>query len=162
MVHSNLFSIVLFTLTCLLVSICGVETKDLGAMTECHCDQKEEVCPVDGFIGSNVIYEDDTVRVWNFTLGPGEMTSMHRHDNDYRFVVIKPSQLQVWSQSGNALYDFRAEGVMGFKLKGDFLEPIGIKFPHPVPRTHAAKNIGDSVYNEILFETKETSPHEDL
>jgi hypothetical protein len=33
------------------------------------------------------------------------------------------------------------------------LEPIGVELP-PVPRIHAAKNIGDTIYNEILFESK--------
>ena len=78
---------------------------------------------------------------------------MHRHDNDYHFVAISQTQLEVYGEDGSRLFDFRAQGAMGFKLKGDFLEPIGVDLP-PVPRVHAAKNIGDTVYNEILFESK--------
>mmetsp|Transcript_17716 Transcript_17716/g.38280 ORF Transcript_17716/g.38280 Transcript_17716/m.38280 type:complete len:80 (-) Transcript_17716:122-361(-) len=40
---------------------------------------------------------------------------------------------------------------------GGGLEPIGIDLPWPVPRVHAAKNIGDADYYEILFESKGTS-----
>jgi hypothetical protein len=78
---------------------------------------------------------------------------MHRHDFNYHFVAIAPTQLEVYGEDGSRLFDFRAEGALGFKIKGDFLEPIGVDLP-PVPRIHAAKNIGDSVYHEILFESK--------
>jgi hypothetical protein len=100
-----------------------------------------------------VIYEDHLVRIWNFTLAPGDSTSMHRHDFNYHFVAIAPTQLEVYGEDGSRLFDFRAEGALGFKIKGDFLEPIGVDLP-PVPRVHAAKNIGRTVYQEILFESK--------
>jgi len=61
----------------------------------------------------------------------------------------------VYGEDGSRLFDFRAEGLLGFKVEGDILEPIGIELPWPVPRVHAAKNIGDSDYYEILFELKE-------
>jgi hypothetical protein len=54
-------------------------------------------------------------------------------------------------------FDFRAEGVLGFKVVGDFLEPIGIELPFPVPRVHSAKNIGTEDYYEILYESKHRS-----
>ena len=48
---------------------------------------------------------------------PGQMTSMHRHDFDYTFVVIQPSQLEVFGKDGNRLFDFWAEGTKAFKIK---------------------------------------------
>ena len=131
----------------------GIDTDNLGDAKKCACD-KGEACEVDGYVGSCVIYEDDAVRVWNFTLAPGQMTSMHKHDYDYHFVAIKPTQLEVYGEDGSRLFDFRAEGVLGFKLVGDLLEPIGIELPWPVPAIHAAKNIGKEDYYEILFESK--------
>jgi hypothetical protein len=114
--------------------------------------------PMQGFVGSTVIYEDEGVRVWNFTLAAGATTSMHRHDYDYHFVVIKPTQLEVWGENGDRLFDFRAEGVMGFKLIDELLVPQNHPLPFPVPRTHAAKNIGPDDYYEILFEHKVPQP----
>jgi hypothetical protein len=35
--------------------------------------------------------------------------------------------------------------------------PINIELPHPVPRVHAAKNIGTTYYHELLFESKSTT-----
>jgi hypothetical protein len=102
-----------------------------------------------------LIYEDEAVRVWNFTLAPGAITSMHRHDYDYHFVAIKPTQLEVYGENGSRLFDFRAEGTLGFTIEGDYLKPRGIELPWPVPRVHAAKNIGPDDYYEILFESKQ-------
>lgn len=129
------------------------ETEPLGETKPCHADENQP-CEIDGYVGTSVIYEDHLVRVWNFTLAPGEMTSMHAHDYDYHFVAIQPTQLEVWGTNGDRLFDFRAEGVLGFKLSGDLLVPINIELPFPVPRIHAAKNIGDSTYYEILYESK--------
>lgn len=129
----------------------------LGDHQPCVLDPElgSKGCLVDGYIGSEVIYEDERVRVWNFTLAPGQMTSMHRHDHDYHFVAIHPTQLEVWGESGEVLFSFRAEGTLGFKVEGDFLIPISDRVPlPPVPRTHAAKNIGDGAYYEIIFESK--------
>ena len=140
----------------------AISTSDLGDTNECKIDAtSHEIdhanpCQVDGYVGSSIIYEDDEVRIWNFTLAPGAMTSMHRHDHDYRFVAITPTQLEVYGESGERLFDFRAEGVLGFKVVGDFLEPIGMELPWPVPRVHAAKNIGPDFYHEILYESKVT------
>lgn len=40
-----------------------------------------------------------------------------------------PTQLEVCGESGERLFDFRAEGVLGFRAVGDFLEPIGMELP---------------------------------
>jgi len=128
----------------------------VGEKHECHMDQGAKDCVVDKYVGTQVIYEDERVRVWNFTLAPGDMTSMHRHDYDYHFVAVQPTQLQVWGEDGTVLFEFRAEGTLGFKVEGDYLIPAtpDVRLPYTVPRTHAAKNIGPNAYHEILFETK--------
>ena len=105
-------------------------------------------------VGSILIFEDEMVRVWNFTLKPGETTTTHRHNYDYHFVAIQPTQLEVYSENGTRLFDFRAEGTLGFKVDGEFLTPTNIQLPWPVPRTHSAKNIGTTDYYEILVERK--------
>ena len=45
------------------------------------------------------------------------MTTMHRHDFDYTFVVVKPSQLEVFEEDGNRLFDFWAEGTKAFRIQ---------------------------------------------
>jgi len=161
--NSKIFLLLTFILLINLQAIHSVQTKDLGEPHPCHYDKNSDKCIIDGYIGSKVIYEDNNVRIWNFTLAPGEMTSMHSHDNDYHFVSIAPSQLEVYGEAGDRLFDFRAEGVFGFKVEGAYLEPVGAKFPVKVPRVHSAKNIGNSTYYEILYETKKPKQNsEDL
>ena len=124
--------------------------------TACH-PHLDSNCQVDGFVGSYLVHEDANQRVWNFTLEPGQMTSMHRHDFDYTFVVIRPSQLEVFGEDGSRLFDFWAEGTKAFRVEGDLLVPMIESLPWPVPRIHSARNIGTTTYNEILFETKLSS-----
>jgi hypothetical protein len=72
-----------------------------------------------------VIYEDDTVRVWNLTLVPGEtMTNyMHSHDCfDYHFVAIQPTQLEVYG-------DFRAEVHLDLNWLETSLSLLEMSFP---------------------------------
>ena len=106
------------------------------------------------YVGSYVILEDEFVRVWNFTLEPGQMTSMHKHDFDYSFVAVKPSRLEVFGEDGKRLFDFWAN-KLSLRVNGDYLEPTGdVKLPWKIPRVHAARNIGATTYNEILYENK--------
>jgi hypothetical protein len=126
------------------------------SLSACSNSKEEDNarCDVDGYVGSYVILENESVRIWNFTLKPGEMTSMHRHDYDYSFVAVKPSQLEVFGEDGTRLFDFWATET-SLRINGDYLEPFaGNKLPYKVPRVHAARNIGKHTYHEILFEHK--------
>lgn len=76
-----------------------------------------------------------------------------KNPKDYHFTAIAPTQLEVYDEHGRPLFDFRAEGTMGFRVKGEFLEPTRGTLP-PVPRTHSALNIGYHDYYEILVEHK--------
>ena len=39
-------------------------------------------------IATEIIYEDDEVRVWNQVLESGATLARHRHDNDYYLVTV--------------------------------------------------------------------------
>ena len=56
---------------------------------------------------------------------------MHRHDFDYTFVVIKPSQLEVFGENGDRLFDFWAEGTKAFKIKVSKFSIKTILYQHP-------------------------------
>ncbi|CAK9042898.1 La-related protein 6A (AtLARP6a) [Durusdinium trenchii] len=135
-----------------------IPTNELREMAK-PCAPGQE-CEMDGYVGSKVIFEDDLVRVWNFTLPPGGMTSLHRHDLDYHFIAIIPTQLEVYDWQGTRLFDFRAEGTKGFRVKGDLLEPTVGTLPTPLPRLHSALNIGLNDYYEVLVEHKHRFSHE--
>ena len=42
---------------------------------------------------------------------------MHKHDFDYTFVVIQPSQLEVFGEDRSRLFDFWAAGTKAFRIK---------------------------------------------
>ncbi|CAE7609851.1 Tgs1, partial [Symbiodinium microadriaticum] len=142
---------VLLLLSALVVTVVSVPTAELGVTQPCAAGS---ICDVDGYVGSKVIFEDDVVRVWNFTLPPGASTSLHRHDLDYHFTAVVPTQLAVYGSRGERLFDFRAEGTLGFRVQGDLLEPTTGQLPFKVPRVHSAVNVGPFAYYEILYEQK--------
>jgi hypothetical protein len=69
-------------------------------------------------------------------------------------VAVTSTELEVYLEDGTRSFSFIAQGTMGFRIVGDNLVQIGAEPPIVVPRTHAARNIGNGTYNEILFESK--------
>src|SRR4051812_23047296 len=106
---------IIFVVACTIFLYRSIETNNLGDPKPCHADRHEH-CDIDGYVGSRVIYEDQEIRIWNFTLAPGEMSSMHVHDLDYSYVAVQPSQLEIFGENGDILFNFRAEGVFVFKI----------------------------------------------
>lgn len=115
-------------------------------------------CKVYGNVGSAVIFDDSTTKIWNFTLGPGEMTTMHRHDCGYHFLALSSAELELYGNDGELLMDFNIkEGdILGFSIQDEMLVQTASTNPIRIPRTHAAKNVGQTTFKEILFESKHT------
>lgn len=105
-----------------------------------------------GQVGSKIIFEDTQLRLWNFTLAPGESSSMHTHKCDYYFAVTSPSRLAIFDRDGGRISDSVVEGVLAFKVKEEMLVQTGGDLV--IPRTHAVKNEGSTNFNEILIEIK--------
>jgi quercetin dioxygenase-like cupin family protein len=89
-------------------------------------------------IGTRMIFENERVRVWEFTLEPGEGIEAHHHHHDYFFYPIEGATLEVTRASGTTRLTLAA-GEVYFRKGGD---------------THAAKNIDDHRYHEVLVELK--------
>ena len=45
-------------------------------------------------VGTRLLFENDRVRVWDLCLPPGEASGLHRHQDDYLYIVIGDGQLQ--------------------------------------------------------------------
>jgi len=90
-------------------------------------------------VGTRLIFENERVRVWEFTLEPGEAIEGHRHDLDYFFYPIQGGTLEVTRATGVVQATLEA-GKVYFRHKGD---------------THAARNIGGDRYHEVLVELKD-------
>ena len=106
-------------------------------------------------VGTNVVFEDDKVKVWEFVLEPGEKTPVHTHELEYMFYVLEGSTLKVFDEDDNDLGDLPLEDgdVVALHIKGDQLV-LRDNPDHTVPVTHSAQNVGTSRYREVLIETK--------
>jgi hypothetical protein len=99
-----------------------------------------------GGVGSNVVYEDDRVRVWVLKLEPGERSAVHRHDVDHLLIQVQGDRIAVEpepdTQSPYTEY-FAADVIPGMVT---FVPAGGIE---------AAVNCGDQPYREIIVELKQ-------
>jgi quercetin dioxygenase-like cupin family protein len=89
-------------------------------------------------VGTKLLFENEQVKVWEFTLAPGETIESHTHQHDYFFYPIEGGTLEVSRASGITQATLET-GKVYYRAKGD---------------THAARNIGDQRYHEILVEIK--------
>ncbi|MFT3801905.1 MAG: hypothetical protein QM766_11860 [Burkholderiaceae bacterium] len=108
-------------------------------------------------VGSEKVFENDQVIVWNFELKPGEETEIHTHEHAYMWYSIQGAPLQVFDADGNDLgtLEVPTGAVYSLKLEDGYLEVLseinkGVK----VPATHKARNAGTTPYREILVEYK--------
>jgi quercetin dioxygenase-like cupin family protein len=93
-------------------------------------------------IGTRLLFENDRVRVWDLQLAPGESTGVHRHTNDYLYVVIGDGTLQT------VFADGRREPPRTMR-DGD------VRFREvPDENIHEAINVGDRPWRNIVVELK--------
>jgi len=98
-----------------------------------------------GGVGTQVLYEDDDVRVWEMNLEPGEHSDLHRHDHDY-ILVIDSGDLV----AGVPPKDFPMDFFIG-KVPAQ-----GNTVRVPKGGIEWALNVGQKRYHEILIELKKT------
>lgn len=94
-------------------------------------------------IGTEVLYENDQIKIWNMQLEPGQGQGMHRHRNDYVLVFIGDCRLRGVNQDGSTRFEeTMTDGTTILRtIDGD--EDI-----------HDAINVGDSVSRNPIIELK--------
>jgi hypothetical protein len=101
-----------------------------------------------GDIGTNVIYEDDRVRVWRLKLGPGEESPVHRHELDHLLVQVSGDRIAVIPEpdtQGPFTEMLEAEVVPGAVVH---VRQGGVE---------RARNVGSLPYLEVIVELKESA-----
>lgn len=95
---------------------------------------------IDNPIGTELVMEDDRVRIWRITLEPGEEAPWHTHELDYTSIVIEGATLERYNDDGTV----------------DHLEvhPGGIMRIYQGSRRHALKNIGTTRFSNVIVEIK--------
>lgn len=113
--------------------------------------------PVSGNVGSELVFENDKIRVWNFELAVGEETVVHKHEYPYMWYAITATTLQTLDEDGNDVgtLDVPEGSIYVLKLEDEKLEITSeIGRGASVPATHSAKNVSTIPYREILVEWK--------
>jgi quercetin dioxygenase-like cupin family protein len=94
-------------------------------------------------IGTDLVFEDDTVRIWVINLAPGADAGWHTHYLDYTTVVLE----------GDRVERPNADGTV---------DRIDVK-PGQLMRwyngtlRHALKNIGTKPFRNVIVEIKNTN-----
>lgn len=103
-------------------------------------------------VATRVLLETDTMIVWDLTLEPGESTGVHTHVHDYLVTVIEGSTLLATDGDGENPTEvtLAAEDTFYFAVHGD----VAVSGELQTTATHAAKNIGQGRYREIMVEMK--------
>ena len=108
-------------------------------------------------VGTEKVFENDKVAVWNFELAPGEETPMHTHERSYMWYAISGAPLQIFDENGNDLgtLDVPTGGIFSLRVENGEIEVLsepgkGMR----VPARHKARNVGPTPYREVLVEYK--------
>lgn len=94
-----------------------------------------------GQVGTRLLFEDESCRVWLLELEPGGASDWHVHDHPYVFVVTKAGVVQTDYRDGSVeLQD------------GDPIGSAQLRYPDA---GHRLVNVGTTRYRNIVVELKE-------
>src|SRR4051812_7873942 len=99
-----------------------------------------------GPIGTNVIYEDERVRVWRLKLAPGEDSAVHRHELDHLLIQIAGDRVAVLPEPDT-------KSPYTERLDADVIS--GMVTFVPAGGIETARNVGIEQYLEIIVELKQ-------
>ena len=116
---------------------------ELAKRIEAFRDEHEND-PIGG-VGTQILWEDDDVRVWEMRLEPGENSDLHHHKHNY-YLVISSGDLVAGIPPKDSPMDFFVGKVPA----------QGNTVPVPKGGTEWALNVGEKTYYEILIELKNT------
>jgi quercetin dioxygenase-like cupin family protein len=93
-------------------------------------------------VGTELLFENDVVRVWSLELAPGEASPFHRHELDYVYVYVTPSTLAYMGEPG------RVERVREYGDGYVRYTSVGSGIQHHI------RNVAETVHRQVLVELK--------
>lgn len=94
-----------------------------------------------GPIGTQVLFENDAIRVWAVVVEPGSRQPWHRHLLPYLIVPLTGGDIEIESVDGVVRRPKETVGEVIWRSAGEL---------------HELRNIGSLVYRNILVEMKST------
>ena len=93
-------------------------------------------------IGTSLVFEDDSVRIWRIDLAPGEEAGLHTHYLDYTTVVLE----------GDLVERPNADG----SIDRIPVKPGQLMRWYDGPVKHSLRNIGEKTFRNVIVEIKGT------
>jgi predicted metal-dependent enzyme (double-stranded beta helix superfamily) len=100
-----------------------------------------------GDVGTELVFEDERVKVWQVRLSPGQESAVHRHDLDHLLVQISGDRIAVVPESDS-------DGPYRRYLEADVVPGAVVAVGKGGVET--ARNIGKKDYLEVVIELKGT------
>jgi|SRR5579859_5584190 len=100
-------------------------------------------------IGTELLFENDRIRVWQMVLQPGEESPHHRHEADYVFVYTTPSRMTAFLEGQEPSTSDFDDGYVQYTEVGQ-------------GTTHHIRNSSTVAHRQILVEFKGKSASETL
>ncbi len=91
-------------------------------------------------IGTDLIYEDDHVRIWRIELEPGGEAAIHTHELDYTTVVVEGDVVERPNEDGTT------DRIT--------VEPGQLMRWYQGTRRHGLKNAGSKPFRNVIVEVK--------
>ena len=92
-------------------------------------------------VGTELLFENDIVRVWSMALEPGESSPYHQHENDYVFVYTTPSRISSNRQGEKEQVREFEEGYVQYTQVGGGIQ-------------HSITNVSDIRHHQLIVEMK--------
>ncbi len=93
----------------------------------------------DGDVGTEVLMENEHVKVWNLDLQPGQSSQWHHHDHWHVTIVAVPGTLKAEFTDGTSSTETYEVGAVHFRDKDS---------------VHRVTNVGDDRYVNVIVELK--------
>ena len=103
-------------------------------------------------VGTNKLFENDKVTVWELKLEPGEKSGVHTHAHDYFIHVIEAAELRAFEADGAIIGDFNYP--VGETIYVEIDGEDAVFDGNRASATHEVQNIDNTRYRELLVEMK--------
>jgi quercetin dioxygenase-like cupin family protein len=95
-------------------------------------------------VATELLYENEAVRVWIMDLAPGQESPYHRHRSDYLFVYTTPSLIELRIEGQAWRTEQFDDGYAQYVNVG-----AGV--------AHQIKNVSDTPHRQVLIELKQST-----
>jgi len=99
-----------------------------------------------GDIGTDLLFENDRIRIWQVKLAPGQDSDVHRHELDHVLVQIAGDRIAVVPEPDS-------QGPYREYMAADVMPGASIYVTRGGVET--ARNVGDQPYLEVIVELKD-------